>query len=312
MKVNSVKYITRESIKSIFKQKLMSIATVSIVTACFIILGVFLFLLLNANSMASAISNQPEVMVYCVTTLNDEEVSAVEADIKKNSNVKGCEIITREQAIEKVKKDLFEGNEELVESLGDMEFLPVSFSVKLVEPKKSEQTINELSQLQGVDVVKSPIELVNQINNVKQGISVFSWIVFIILLTISVLIVSNAIRLTVHARRREIGIMKYVGATDRFIKGPFVMEGTILGGIGSIIAFCVISYLYNAFIQANNISDVIKAYNIDFVHLNDMVTVPILNLSVYLGVVIFVIFLLVGVLMGIIGSIISIRKYLKV
>lgn len=312
MKVKTYKYLVKEGFSNIWKQKLMSIATVSIVVASFIILGMFLFIILNANSLMNSISDEPDLSVFCELKLSDEEVEHVKTSLENNPDLSSISMVSVEEGLTDIRENMFAEHPELFETIEKNQdrIVPVKFDVKMVNPADSERVIQEIEQVEGVDKAESPLEVVNIIMNAQKWINIISAILLFVLCTISVLIVSNAIRLTVHARRREIGIMKCVGATNGFIRGPFIVEGTVLGLFGALIAYLIVGSLYTSLIDSITIAE-----NIRFVHLNETMDLNLFSLSfgdVHVGMLMGCIFVILGLIMGILGSVISIRKYLDV
>lgn len=314
MKIRTVNHIVKEGMANVFKQKFMSIATITIIIASFIVLGVFLLLVFNVNKMASDYSKQPHLSVFCKPELTDDKVGYVKEQLEKDNEIVSVIMITKQQALKEA-QEKFSDNKELLNSLGE-DFLPVTFNVELKNPKLSQKIVSELSKIEGVETVKSPIDSINFILKLKTGIKWISFIIFIILVIISVLIVSNAIRLAVHARKREINIMKYVGATDGFIRGPFLIEGIIIGLVGSAAAYFCISFLYDYFL--NNVKQVgeFNMVSMGLIKFDQWVNMKDFNFPLHIpitfGMLVLVSFIGLGILMGIMGSVVSIRKYLKV
>lgn len=299
MKIRTIKYIISDGIANVSKNKLMSLAAISIVVASLTVFGIFYIMILNFKHNVMILKEQPEMQVFCQVDLDDIGIKIVENALTKNDKIKQVTIITREQAFEKVKSLL--GDDSYVLEGMDNSFLPVSFIIKLHNPEDSEELVQELKQINGVDKVSYPQKTVEFISKFTGWIQLVSSFLIAVLLVVSVFIISNTIRLTVFARRREISIMKYIGATDWFIRWPFIVEGVIIGIIGAIIAFLISGYGYSA-LESRFTSELTRTGTniISLVELKDISTRVILF------------YLALGCVVGAVGSAASIRKYLKV
>ncbi|QNU67522.1 ABC transporter permease [Ruminiclostridium herbifermentans] len=249
MKIRSIKYILKTSIINASRNRLMSLASISVISAALILFGVFYLILVNLNYNIDILSQQPTMQVFCLPELTDEQVNAVQIEVSSNSNVDDITVVSKKEAFEQLKKYLAdnkaeEGGSDILAGY-DESFLNVSFIVKLKNPENSEQVAEEFLSLPGVDNVEYSQKTIDAIQNVSNWVKIISLILIGLLLLISLFIISNTIKLTVFARRKEINIMKYIGATDWFIRWPFIYEGIIIGIIGAIIAFVLVAYIYS-------------------------------------------------------------------
>mgnify|MGYP000005550149 CR=1 FL=1 len=299
MKIRTIRYIVKDGIANISKNKLMSLAAISIVVASLTIFGIFYILILNFEYNVMNLREQPEIQVFCDVNLDEVGVKLVENALTRNSKIKQITVVTKEQAFEKVKEML--GDDASVLEGIENDFLPVSFIVKLYDPEDSEQVMQEVEQITGVASVKYPQRTVEFISKFSNWVQFVSSILIFVLLVVSVFIISNTIRLTVFARRREISIMKYIGATDWFIRLPFIVEGVVLGIIGAIIAFLISGYGYSA-IEGKLTNDLAK------IGVNIISLIKIHEI----GTKIIAFYVILGCIVGAVGSALSIRKYLKV
>jgi cell division transport system permease protein len=255
--------------------------------------------MISFNQNAVTLKNQLEIQIFCKYQLDDSQVSKIEDAIKADSDVKSYTKVSKDMAMKNAKALL--GKDDNVLKGMDPDFLPVSFKVKLNNNSESKQFVDKYSNLSGVETVKYSQKVVDLFSKIQYWGRLISGILITVLLVVSLFIISNTIKLTVFARRREINIMKYIGATDWFIRWPFIVEGVIIGLFGGILAFILTSYLYNMLADKistdflNLTSDLIK-----FVSISDI------------GTQLIGIFALIGVSVGGIGSLISIRKYLHV
>jgi cell division transport system permease protein len=277
----------------------MSLASVIIVIATLVILGFFLLIAVNLELNLNTLKNQPQLEAFCYDMLEEVQVQHIEDSIKNDARIASYHKVTKEEALKKAKDMLGKGSAYL-EGYEESIF-PVSFIIKLKDNAQSGEVVKMLENTTGIETVtysQDTIELISKISYWGRFISMF---MMIILLLISVFIISNTIKLTVFARRKEINIMKYVGATDWFIRWPFVVEGVIIGMMGAVFAFVLSAYGYNA-IEGKFTSDLLSM-NTDFLKMMNIRDVWFLLAVSYTAV---------GVLVGATGSFVSIRKHLRV
>jgi cell division transport system permease protein len=299
MKIRTIRYIIKDGIANITKNKLMSLAAISIVVASLTIFGIFYMLIMNFKYNVMNLKEQPEIQVFCQVDLDDVGIKIIENALTNNERIKQITIVSKEQAFRKV-KSLLGDDVNLLEGM-DNSFLPISFIIKLHNPEDSEELIGELAQISGVDKVSYPQKTVEFISKFTGWIQLVSSFLIAVLLIVSIFIIANTIRLTVFARRREINIMKYIGATDWFIRWPFVVEGVIIGILGAIFAFLISGYGYNA-LEVRFTKELART-GTSIVQLMELK-------SISAKIILF--YLVLGCVVGAIGSIASIRKYLKV
>lgn len=294
MKLRTTKYIVKEGLINTYRNKLMSLASIGVVTASMIVLGLFLVITINLSHNTQILKEQPQMQVFCDPELDDEQIKEVEKVIKNDSRVKNYTFVSKQEALEKT-KEMLGDDQEVIEGLGD-DFLPVSFIIELNNLKEAPDVVSSFKSIQGVGNVRYSQERVDIVLKIATWVQIGNMVLIIILLAVAMFIIANTIKLTVFARRKEISIMKYIGATDWFIRWPFIVEGVIIGLFGAAIGFVVISLLYgllsNKIIEGVNIISLVSLGELQFI-----VTYT---------------FALVGVLIGALGSTISIRKYLHV
>jgi len=294
MKIRTVRYIIKEGFINSYRNKLMSLASISVVIASLIVFGMFFLITANLNYNMSIFKDKPEIKVFCDYKLDDAQVKNVEDAIKKNEKIQDYNTVSKKEAFEEAKTMLGNDNSAL-EGL-DESFLPISFIVKLKNPADGTFVMEQLKSIKGIDKVSYPQKRIETFSRISYWGQLVSGILVVILLIISMFIIANTIKLTVFARRKEINIMKYIGATDWFIRWPFVVEGAVIGFIGAIISFVLIGYIYN--FAGNKLGEVFQG--IMFIKLNQI------------GLSIVGIFSLIGIGIGSVGSVMSIRKYLQV
>lgn len=294
MKLRTTKYIVKEGLINTYRNILMSLASVGIVTASMIVLGLFLIISINLTHNTQILKEQPQMQVFCDPELDNEQIKAIEQAIKSDSRVKNYTYVSKKEALEKTKKMLGD-DQDVIEGLGE-DFLPVSFIIELNNLKEAQDVVSALKSIQGVGNVRYSQEQIDIVLKVATWVQVGNMALIIILLVVAMFIISNTIKLTVFARRKEINIMKYIGATDWFIRWPFIVEGVIIGLVGAAIGFVAISIIYG-----------LMSYKItEGVNIISLVSLGELQFVVTYT------FALVGIVIGTLGSTISIRKYLHV
>ncbi|NLN66045.1 MAG: ABC transporter permease [Clostridiaceae bacterium] len=300
MKIRTIKYMISEGFTNTYKNLLMSLASVSMVIASLLIFGIFLMITINLIFNLNQIQKDVEIDVFLKRDVAIMEADAIELKIKNDERVLRYERLSKEQTFYELVA-MLEEDSRLLEGLTP-DFLYEQFRIHLKDPADSEVFSNELSTMAGIDDIVFPQELVNKMSLILRWTNVGTVVVLVVLLIISVSIIANTIKLTVYARRKEIGIMKYVGANDWFIRWPFIIEGMIIGLFGAVSSFVITSYLYNE-VEAY-VNQEAAAYGISNV-------LRIVPLGTMYAQILFV-YVIIGLVMGAVGSIISVRKHLNV
>lgn len=287
-------YFLGQAFKGLWRNGIMSVASIAVLMCCLIVMGSFALLILNINTNLENLGLLNEIVVFVDENKTDEEVATIGAQIRALDNVAEVEFIHRDDALaeEKEKYSEYSGLYELVE--GDNP-LRHSFVIKYEDNSKVSTLDYQLGHIDGIAKVNNRLDLAMSIENVKDSISVVLVWFMAILFVVSIFVIINTIKLAVHSRRTEITIMRYIGATNWFVVLPFIIEGIIIGILSSVIAFFIEWYIYGYAIST-------MAGSFDFLTLltfNDVA----LNFGVA--------FLVIGVITGIIGSTISTRKHLR-
>ena len=295
MSFSTKEYFIKETYKSIRRNGFMSFASISTVAVSLLVLGMFLLIFLNTNNLAKYLESQVQVSVYMQDDAKAEELTSVKEQLQKMPGVVKVTAVSKEQALERFKERLGD-QEQLLNSLGKDNPFPNSFDVQVDNPERIKAITPLIGQLPKVETAKFGQEVVEHLFQLTKILR-FGGVVLIIFLAMATLfIISYTIRLTVFARRKEVVIMKYVGATDWFIRWPFLLEGMTLGFFGAILASLLINSIYSALL--------------DRIHAT-LAFLPLLPPSPLLGYV--TLFLLAaGTGIGALGSYISLRKFLRV
>lgn len=293
----STRYFLKQAFTGLWRNGVMSVASVAVLMSCLVVLGCFALLVININVNLDKIAELNEIMVYCEYDLEEEKVQAVNDAIDKLEDVDTCTRITKEQALEQMKEEAGEHGD-IYDDMADDNPLSESFEVKYKVGSDESAVFNLESQLrniEGVRKINSVYQTAKTVDSFKSGIMlVFVWFL-IILFVVSIFVIINTIRLAVYSRRHEISVMRYVGATNRFITLPFLFEGVIIGSFAAVFAFAVEAYIYG-YIAGNVMEDL---------QIIEIVSFAKIALPLAVG------FLLTGIFTGVIGSIFSIRKHLK-
>lgn len=292
---SSFGYFWKETFHSLFRNKFMAIASVLTVTLSMFILGVFLCAVLNINHMATYLESQVEMTVYLKDGLTTDQVMNVGKELKAQPELKQISFKNKDQAFADFKKNL--GDQQGILDAINGNPLPASYSTSFANPQALKNAAAIVAKYPEVDSVQYGQDIIEQLYKVAQVIRLGGIILIVFLAGAELFIISNTIRLTVFARRREIQIMKYVGATNGFIRWPFIFEGMVIGCIGSGIAAFILWEGYKVVL-----SELVSA---------GLVFIPMIPLWPFMGYLT-AILLVAGIIIGILGSTISLRKYMKV
>ena len=295
MRFSTKQYFIKETYKSIRRNGFMSFASISTVAVSLLVLGMFLMIFLNTNNLAQYLENQVQISVYMQDSATDKELASVKDKLTKMPGVVRVTQVNKQQALERFKKRLGE-QEQLLNSLGKENPFPNSFEVQVDNPDRIKVLTPQIGQLPKVETAKFGQEVVEHLFQLTKILRLGGIVLVVFLAMATLFIISNTIRLTVFARRKEVIIMKYVGATDWFIRWPFLLEGMTLGFFGAVVAFVLINSIY--------------ASLLDRIHAT-LAFLPLLPTSpLLLYVDLFL--LAAGTGIGALGSYISLRKFLRV
>lgn len=338
MKIRSIKYLVGEGVKNTWTNRLMTIASVGVLVACMVIIGLAILISENVSKAIGNLEQQNVVMAYMkdynwalygddadetestATTdetptensetpdangikpsdyiiHNDEEAKELCKKIEQIENVAEVIFVSSEEGLQSIKESMLEGQEEYFTFLDEEYGNPMSCAakIKMKDMALFSQTIEQIKQLEGIDVIQSQDDLADKITAVKTGLGVAGVWIIAILLLISLVIVSNTIRVTMYTRKLEISIMKAVGATDAFVRLPFVVEGMLIGLISAVIAEGLLYFCYRVATE----TIVTTLGTNDIVKYGDMAWVLL------------AVFVAIGIISGVVGSVIMISKYLR-
>jgi len=297
MKINSVKYFAKEATKNVFSNGWMSLASIFTVVASLLVFGLFLVLALNLNFMVTQVESDYEITLTVNESLNDEQVAELGKSLEKIPNVSEVTFQSKDERLSLL-RDQFGDNADLLDRYqNERNPLRHWYKIKCDDLSLSNQTVANIRELSGVVRVISNGETIRTLTSTSNYISQMSIWLMVALGIISIFIISNTIKLTVFSRRKEINIMKFVGATDWFIRWPFIIEGMIIGVIGAAFSLLFVTLGYKG------LTGLLTSFQIEFVRF-----LPLTNMMGYLVLA----FFLMGIVLGGVGSIIALRKHLKV
>ena len=306
MRYNVITYLLGEGIRNVFKNKKSTSASIIIMSLTMLIFGVFFVITQNINSIMKQIESEQGIEVF-LYDISEDQTKALEDYIRNIDGINTVEYKSKEDALNQLKSQ-FKDREDLLSGYDENNIFRASYVVTLTDLTKNNEVKQKIDEYDKdkpdtekvIKKITSSDETITTLINLANGIRIITGVILVILIIISIFIISNTIKLTVHARRKEISIMKYVGATNSFIRWPFIVEGIIIGIISGAISIIILGINYN--LIANKIleSQVVSAMSINLLTFADM-----------FGLIVLV-YTILGVGIGILGSCISMRRYLKV
>lgn len=296
MKLRNFQYFLKEGFRSFWVNGLMSAASVIIVMASLLLFGVYIIFSMNINYIGNQLLEQYEIQVFLSDDCTLERADEIGNEIRAIEHVTGAEYLPKDEALADYREKLGDSGS-MLDGLENDNPLPDSFKITLDDLSNSKTVVEQIKKIRNVDNINNNKEAMDKLTKISSVLKHASMALVILLSIISVFIISNTIRITLYARRRDINIMKYLGATNRFISSPFVIEGVIIGLIGAIIAMIIVLPVYNYFIghSGNIFATTIKLYKTNEIFL---------SLTAWFGGI--------GVALGAVGSAISIRRHLNV
>ncbi len=295
MKGASVGYLTREGFRNIWVNRLLSLATIVVLVSCLVIVGSGALIFLNINSVLDLIEDQNVVMVYIEDSADETAIDTLKVQLMALDNVDDIQFVSREEAFERQKAS-YGDKASLLDGL-TADILPDAYKVTVKDIESFDATVATIKQLDNVIQIHENSELAGKLASIRNAVSYISMGVIAILFFVSMFIVANTIRITIFNRRLEISIMKAVGATNSFIRWPFMVEGILLGLFSAVIGLGIEYGVYS--VASIWLADVMSMLGGDVVPFNEYIWY------------IFGIFVFIGVFIGAIGSILSLNKYLK-
>lgn len=294
----SLKYLTKEGFRNVWTNRMMSIASIAILMSCLVLIGSASMIFLNIDSLLSKIEQENVVMVYVKDDTTDEELKEMENQINALGNIQKVEFVAKEDAWAEQLETMEKAQAEFFTKVSSDIPLPDAYKVTVADLTQFDGTVDDLNQLDHVEIVRQNKDLAQKLVAIRHGISVIAIVIVAILFAISLFIISNTIRLTVYSRRLEISIMKSVGATNSFVRFPFVIEGMILGVVSGTFALGLVWGLYE--LAVRQFADLLNSMNgLKAISFNEY-ALPMLG-----------VFILIGIICGVGGSLVTMSKYLN-
>jgi cell division transport system permease protein len=296
MGIKTSKYIVKEGLTNVWENSLMTLASVTMIIISLIIFGSFGLTVLNINYIIEQVEEQQQIQVFLDKNISSERREEIYTEIMKIDHIVNCTLETKEEALGKFREKLGDEKSTILEGFTDDNPLRDSYIIKLKDINYTDSVLKRLELISGIVNIKNASAIIDKLKKITRIINVINYSALLALGVIAIFIVVNTIKLTVFARRKEINIMKFVGATDWFIRWPFIIEGMIFGLIGGLISSIIVYFGYQ--------------YVTEFVYEN----VGFFKLKTISEVIFYVIliFCVFGTMIGAIGSGVAVKKHLKV
>lgn len=302
MRWSSFRYLFGQGLRNMFANRMMTLASLGVLTVCMLITGFTGLLSVNLNSLMKWLGEQNEMVAMLDRQLSEEVYVDIGKQILSIEGVQEAKYISKAQALEEMSGDMGEYAHLFSELEGEENPLYAQYNVRIKDPAQTQQIMQKVQNVEGVEIVHSPESLIRTFLNVQRWVQIISWGLVVVLCVVSGVVINNTIRLTVFARRREINIMKFVGATNGFIRMPFFVEGMTVGIVSGLVATGIVLGGYTALIQRA------KLYFSGWEDAVQEVVLPVATVWPWVlgGFCVF------GLLLGGIGTITSMRKHLDV
>ena len=298
MKHSIFGYLLGEGFRNVFHNKKSSGASLAIMCATMLIFGLFFMIIENLNNAVETLETQQGIQVFIQKTATDAQMEQIGEQIQAIDGVNKVTFVSKEDALNQTKEKL-KDKQALIAGWDESNPFKASYLVTLTDLKLSSQVQDEIKKIDNIDSIQSRDETINGLVAIANGVRIVSAVILTLLVLISIFIIGNTIKLTVHARRKEISIMKYVGATDSFIRWPFVIEGIIIGIVAALLSILVLGIAYSLITNAAA-NSIISTMGIKLLSFTDMTTLLV------------IVYMVLGIGIGPLGSSISMRKYLQV
>lgn len=295
MKINNIRYFFKEAFTSLSRNRYLTVATISTMAVCILFLGVAVLLTINAGNFMNQLESDIEIIAYLDNTLTDDRIADLQEEIEQTEGVQKTVFVSKDEALQKIQGKFKDQDYDLEKTLGKNP-LPNSYDIKVQNPQQIAQVAERIEQIDGIYKVNYGQGLVERLFQVTKWVRILSIVFMVALVLGAVFLIATTIRLAVFARRKEIYLMKLIGATDWFVRWPFFIEGVLMGLTGALIAIGILALGYSSLID--NMQTAL--FFIPLVSQSDMLV------QLYLGL------LGVGALLGVAGTYISLNRFLDV
>lgn len=290
-------YLIKEGYENLKKHGSKTFSTMLIICATMLVLGIFMILFTNVNKNVETVKVEQGIQAFIEDTATDADIEYIKDAIKKIDGIGEIRYISKDEAYEDA-KNVFKDQEYFLEGLDKVQIFPASYVVKFADIEKADNIKSQIEKIDGIYKVKYNSSTINAVISISRIANIFLLGIGVVLLVVSIFIISNTIKLAVYSNKREIFIMRYIGATNKFIKKPFVIEGAIMGIVSALISFMLISIAYVViYARIPKVGSSLGVFGF----------IPYTSL----WWMILAIYIVLGLFIGILGSSISIKKYLK-
>ena len=301
MKLSGVRYLTKQGFDNVWKNRMMAFASFCVLLVSILLVGLSILFYVNLNSIIGGIENKNEIIVFLDEDITKQQTDEVGKKLKQMDNIKSISFYSKKQAFDDMKSSMAE-YEEIFDSLGDDNPLIDSYRVKIKDISQTNATVDSLNEIDHVYRIRAPYDFVNILSEMKKIVTIIATAIIVALAIVSMVIISNTTKASVFARRNEISIMKYVGATNAFIRIPFFVEGMITGIIAGMVATLITWMGYDAVVEL-----LTKEVNIlNIIGMGSII--PFAEIAVTVAGL----YIIAGALVGAVGSVLSTRKHLNV
>ena len=295
MKINTVNYLIGDAFKSLKRNRTISIASMITVFITFLVLGAFVLIAQNAGLIINGLEDKIEIQVFLDKDIKLIEEREIQVKIKEQDGVESVKYESAEDAY----NNILESNPDFLKGYTlEKNPFPASYIVKISDADKINKIVKAVENLPGVDTIENQQDIVKSIQSVIKTVRWIGVALFCVLIAVSIFLIMNTTKITVYSRRREVGIMKFVGATDWFIRWPFIIEGMVIGLFGSLISIVALFFLYKLAVKGISSMFMMMSFSL----------VP----PSYLVSTLLIFFVLGGMVIGGIASYLALRKFLKV
>ena len=300
MRVSSAAYLFKQGLKNIWNNRIMSVASFCIMTVSLLLIGFTALFSANINSFVSDIEGKNEVVIFLTDEADDEYIEELGQKLRANENVAEASFYSKEEAFDDIKKDMTDAED--IFSYIDDSPLPDAYRIKIKDISRMSSTLMEINSFDNIEKVKAPYDFVNILTGLKKIITLVSVVILTALIIVSFVIISNTTRASVDIRKREISIMKFVGATNFFIKVPFFIEGLTMGTMAGAAASVLTWLGYDSLVELLSTETTL------FTAMGTNGFIPLNTFIIYMVIA----YIAAGAAISAVGTVLSTRKYVKV
>lgn len=294
---SSLKYLIKEGFRNTWTNRMMSIASICVLLSCLVLIGSASMLFLNINSVVERVEQENVIMVFIENKTEDSAVTSMGDKLKAINNIERVEFVPKEEAWAEQLETMEKAQAQFFTQISSDIPLPDAYKVTVKDLSQFTQTVSEIEKLDNIETVRQNTDVAKKLETISHGVTIMAIGIISVLFVISLFIISNTIKITVYSRRLEISIMKSVGATNSFVRLPFVVEGMVLGVVSALVSLGIVWGVYEAAIR----------YFKDLLSSIGLIALNFTDYAIYMLLV----FLIIGIISGVGGSLITMGKYLR-